>query len=179
MEKNNLFHCTNNNSLIPHCKRNCLDMLCILMIAKSLTSVSMHTVVTFPFDNSNSEAKYQVTKMCLQIRSIIIQPYRSLRIQCLCRYKKKGSLENGKARIEGSFISFFSFAYMTSNRNYQAKHSQFLQATSDLARDQKRYENLSFSRWSDIASVLGAKSKSKNTSEFSCYCVSEVKFSTE
>lgn len=63
--------------LIPHyCKRNCIDIfLCILTTAKSLTSVGMHTVVTYPFHNSNLETKYQVTKMCLQIHSIIIEPY--------------------------------------------------------------------------------------------------------
>lgn len=107
MEKNNFcFTAPIIITLIPPCKRNCIDtFLCILTTAKSLTSVGMHTVVTFSFDNSNLETMYQVTKMSLQIHGIIIQTYRSLGIQYLCTYKKKGSVENGKAGIRG-FLHF-------------------------------------------------------------------------
>lgn len=112
------------------------------------------------------------------------------------RYVYVNPLQIGKQRLHGKWLKMlelrdqssvlFSICLPDLQQQLQLpKHSWFLQqgveikATSDLDKDQKKYKNLSLSWYSNIALILGVKSESKNTSNISQNCVSEVKFLME
>lgn len=80
----------------------------------------MHTVVTFPFENSNSETKYQVTKTCLQIHSIYshIEAYLSYPITLQMEKERHSRKWQRKTEFRVPLSVFSQFAYMTSSSNY-------------------------------------------------------------
>lgn len=87
--------------------------------------------------------------------------------------------------IEGSFISsLFSICLHDFQQELQLPKATVhfysreskLRQPPILTKNQKKYQNLSFSWYSNTALILAAKSKSKNTSNISQNCVSEVKF---